>query len=129
MGKEQCVSCRKEFSFTTLKYKPKKEWNMEGHLCGDCYRKKDSEGKPEQTREIFNFKEKTEEELTQQIQLLSEDTQKLEELMKIGIIQALTGERTENILKQGFKLLAEQNRILLIQLELLMRTLERHKTT
>lgn len=29
-----CVICNKE---TTHKHKPKKEWGLEGLLCGDCY--------------------------------------------------------------------------------------------
>lgn len=37
MGKELCVTCGNELGF--LKYSPKKEWGLDGKLCGDCYKR------------------------------------------------------------------------------------------
>lgn len=36
--KAHCAICNKELS--KFKYKPRKEWNMVGSLCGDCHIKK-----------------------------------------------------------------------------------------
>ncbi len=38
MPKKTCLDCGKELSF--LKYTPKKEWNLSGDLCRDCYIKR-----------------------------------------------------------------------------------------
>ncbi len=38
MPKKTCLDCGKELGF--LKYTPKKEWNLSGDLCRDCYIKR-----------------------------------------------------------------------------------------
>lgn len=35
LGKDSCAICKKELGF--WRYNPKKEWNIEGKLCGDCF--------------------------------------------------------------------------------------------
>jgi hypothetical protein len=39
LGKEQCTVCGDELGLT--KYSPKKEWRLDGKLCGDCYKRAD----------------------------------------------------------------------------------------
>lgn len=39
MGKELCTVCGNELGF--IKYSPKKEWGIDGKLCGECYKRAD----------------------------------------------------------------------------------------
>jgi hypothetical protein len=39
MGKETCTVCGNELGF--MKYSPKKEWGINGKMCGECYKRAD----------------------------------------------------------------------------------------
>jgi NMD protein affecting ribosome stability and mRNA decay len=45
MPKELCANCGKELGI--LKFKPKKEWEVTGKLCKDCFRKRNNPDKIE----------------------------------------------------------------------------------
>ncbi len=146
---ENCVKCNKQLGL--VKWKPKKEWNIEGKLCTDCF-KALSSGKPIQTENeraearqqaedahtqeridkaleegklIFD-PEATDEELMQDIMESQFDVMRQEAgtgWFKAGAL--LSGSNAERMIVQGFKALIDQNKIIIRQNELVLRRLKR----
>ncbi len=132
---ENCAKCGKQLGI--MKYNPKKEWNIEGKLCGSCFRERLNEKHTQERVDTALEKGKliydpdaSDEELIQDNMESQLDVVRQEAgtgWAKFGAV--MSGNPTEQIIAQGLKALIDQNKIIIRQNELMLRHLSREKNT